>query len=108
MLLPMYGIWTAMKYSFTAYNYALAWVVELVNGFDSAIFLDITTNVARVSFSSCQDSPGASCCYSSGIIDVSHCIMAISCICTLLGAVFINKIDNLKKINKQVKVFFII
>ena len=59
-----------------------------VKGFGLASFMDIITCVVGTSYLGLQDGPGASSCYISGIFGVSHCIRAVSCICTHLGAIF--------------------
>ena len=61
-----------------------------VNGFSSDNFTDITIFVAITLYSGRQDGPGASCCYSAGIVVISHCIIAVSCIFILLGAILFN------------------
>ena len=63
-------------------------VVALVNSFGSASFINMATYVARTTFSGFQDGLEASYCYFFGIVIIPHCIMAVSCICTLLGVIF--------------------
>ena len=100
-LLPIYGIQTAMKYHFNTDSHALTWVAVQVNSFGSASFVENTTCIARTSYSGCWNGPGASWCYSTGIIAYLLCMMAVFCIHTLLGAIFFDKkIDLAKKINK--------
>ena len=89
----------AMKYRFNADSHALAWVVAPVNSFGSASFTDIAIYVTETSLSGCQDSPKVYCCYSSGAISVSRCIMAASCFNTLIKAIFSAKM-NKKKLSK--------
>ena len=86
-----------MKYHYNADNHTLACVIAPVNGFSSANFIDIAKCVDVTSYSSLQDGPGAFYCYSAGVIGISHCIMAVSCICTLLGAIFSIKTDKKSK-----------
>ena len=59
-----------------------------VKGFGSASFTDIITRVFRTSYSGLWDGPGASSCYVAGVVGVSLCIRAASCIRTPLGAIF--------------------
>ena len=58
-----------------------------VNSFSSASFMDIATCIAATSYSGPWDSLGASYGYFSGVVGVSRCIMAASCVYTLLGAI---------------------
>ena len=69
-------------------NHALAYIMAPVKGFGSASFMDIVTHVFRTSYSGLQDGPGASSCYVAGVVGVSRCIRAASCIHTWLGAIF--------------------
>ena len=39
----------AIKYHFKAANHAIAYIMAPVNGFSSAIFMDIATNIAGTS-----------------------------------------------------------
>ena len=59
-----------------------------VKGFDSDSFMDIATRVVRTSYLGLQDGPGASSSYVAGVVGISRCIRAVSCICTCLGAIF--------------------
>ena len=71
--------------------------MALVNGFRSAIFMDIAMCIAETYYSGLWVDPRASYCYSAGVVGVSHCIMAVSCIYTLLGAIFLIKTNKLSK-----------
>ena len=51
--LPIYGIWTAMKYHFNTDNHALACVIVPVKGFGSSDFTNITTHAAGTFYSGC-------------------------------------------------------
>ena len=73
---------------FRADNHALSCIVVPVNSFSSAIFTDIVIHISETSYFGHWDNPGASYCYSAGIVGVSHCIMAESCIRTLLRDIF--------------------
>ena len=74
-----------------------------VNGFDSASFTDIAIRIGWSSYSGLWDGPGTSYCSVAGVIGVSHCIMAASCIPTLLGAILTKETNKLSK-NKTNKV----
>ena len=65
-----------------------------INGFNSDILMNIAMNIAVTSYSGLWDGPGASYCYSSGVVGILHCIMAVSCTHTLLGAIFLIKTDK--------------
>ena len=78
-----------MKLRFRADNHALAYVVVPVKGFGSASFMDIITRMVGTSYLGLQDAPGASSCYVAGVVGVSRCIRAASCIRTRLGAIFL-------------------
>ena len=78
----------AIEYHFRADNHALSYIMALVNGFSSASFTDIAMVVAKTTYSSLWDGSGASYCCSAGVVGIPHCIMAVSCIYTLLGATF--------------------
>ena len=65
-----------------------------VNGFGLACFIDIARCVAKTSYSDLWDGLRASYCYSSGVVGISRCIMAASCIHTLLGANFLIKMNK--------------
>ena len=88
-----------MKYHYNADKNALTCVIAPVIGFSSASFTDITTCVARASYSGYQDGFGISYCYFAGITAVPHCIMAAYCISreSLLGAILFNKINKFNK-----------
>ena len=77
-----------MKECFRADNHALAYIVAPVKGFGSASFMDIVNCMVGTSYLGLQDGPGASSCYIAGVIGVSRCIGAASCIFTHLGAIF--------------------
>ena len=94
MSLPVYGIRIAIKYCLRADSHALAYVVAPVNGFGSASFMDITTCVVWNSYSGIWDGPGTSYCYVASVASVSRCIMAASCIRTLLGVIFSKKTNK--------------
>ena len=68
-----------------------------VNGFGSASFMDIATCVAGSSYSGLLDGPGASYCYAAGVVGISCCIIAASCIRTLLDAISSIRIGKLSK-----------
>ena len=72
----------------------------LVNGFGTANSTDIATLVAGTSYSCHWNGPRASYSCSKGIFFVLYCIMIVSCICTLFGAILLKK--NSKK-NQQIK-----
>ena len=74
-----------------------------VNGFGSDSFMDIAMCVGRSSYSGLWDGPGTSYYSVAGVVSISCCIMAASCIRTLLGAIFIKKMNKLSK-KKQIKV----
>ena len=76
MLLPVYEIWTAMKYHFRADNHTFTRVVVAVNGFSAANLTDITTCVASTSYSFYQDGPGAFYSYTAGIASNPCCMIA--------------------------------
>ena len=59
-----------------------------VKGFGSASFMDIIICVVGTFYLGLWDGPGASSCYDSGVVGVSRCIRAVSCIRTHLGAIF--------------------
>ena len=90
-LLPINRIQIAMKYCIKAENHAFACIMAPMDVFYSACFVDITTDIAGTSYFSCWDSFGTSCCYSVGIVDISYCIMAISCIPTILRTILFNR-----------------
>ena len=75
-----------------------------VNSFESAILIDIAMYMAGTSYSGFWDGLWASYCYSSGVIGILCCIIAVSCICTFLRAIFLIKTDkenkNSAKLNK--------
>ena len=73
-----------------------------VNSCSSASLMDIAMHMSGTSYSGCWGGFGASYSYFAGIFGVSHCIMAVSCIYTLLAAIFLIKVDKLiKKIVKK-------
>ena len=75
-----------------------------VNGFGSISFMYIAMCVAGISYSGFQDGPGASYSCSAGVVGILHCIMAESCIRTLLGAFSLIITDKLsKKFTKKIK-----
>ena len=82
---------------FRADNHALACAMVPLNGFISASFMHIAIQVAGTSYSGPRVGPGASYCYSAGVVGILCCIMAASCIHTLLGANFSIKTDKLNK-----------
>ena len=86
-----------MKYHFNADNHDFTCVVVPVNGFGSALLINMATCVLRTSCSSYQDSPRASCCCSAGIFIILCYIGAVSCISTLIEAILSYKMNNLKK-----------
>ena len=86
-----------MKHYFNANNHAIACFMAPVNGFTSANSTNTATHIAKASYSVCCDSPGASYFYSSSIIAVPYCILAASCIFTLLGAIFFNRLNKPNK-----------
>ena len=65
-----------------------------VNGFGLTSITEIATRVARTSYFCQHDGPGIFYGYFVGIVAVSHYIMAVSCICNILGAIFLRKINN--------------
>ena len=85
--LPMYCIRTAMKYHFKADNCLCACVMVPVICLSSANLTDITTPIAWTSYSYPLYSFGVSYNSSKGIAFVPFCIMATSCICTLLQSI---------------------
>ena len=86
-----------MKYCFNSDNHPFAYVITLVNGFNSANFIYIAAHIAGTSYSGCWDGPGASYCYSIGVFAVPLFIIAASCICTLLEAIFFKRINRFDK-----------
>ena len=68
-----------------------------VNTFGSDSFMDIATQVAGSSYSGLWDGPRASYCYVSGVVSILYCIMAASCIQTLLGAISLIKTTKKSK-----------
>ena len=68
-----------------------------VNGFSSASFKDVAICVVCTFYSGLWDDPGASYCYYACVVGILYCIIAVSCICTLLGAILLIKTDNLSK-----------
>ena len=108
MSLPIYGIWTFMNraayiqeslfaihgyqpYNSRAGNHACVCAIALVNGFNSANFIDISTLVVWTTYSCHQDGPWASYGYFAGSSSVLYWKMAESCIYTLLRAIFKKK-----------------
>ena len=85
---------------FQADNHAFTCIVALVNSFSLVSFMDIAMYVAGTSYSGLQGILGASYCYSSGVIGILHCIIAVLCIFTLLRAIFLIKTDKLNKKNQ--------
>ena len=100
VLVPMYKIWIAVKYCFKADNYALPCILVPVNCFGSASFIESATHIARTSYSGHQNGPTEFFCYTAGIVAILCCIMAVFCIYTLLGPIYLNKRIILEKINK--------
>ena len=78
--LPIYGIQTATRYHLKVDSHALTYIVAPVNGFGSASFTDIATQIASSSYSGLWDGPGAFFCYVAGVVGISRCIIAASCI----------------------------
>ena len=97
MSLLKYEKWIAMNYYFNTDNDAHACVVATVNGFSSASFTDNTICIGRPSFSGHWDGLGASYCCFARIIAIPYCILRVSCIHTLLGALFFRNINDFKK-----------
>ena len=87
MLLSIHGLQTAMKYHFKSDNHAHTCVIAPLYGFSLVILTDITTHVVWIYYSYHWDGPGASYIYFAGIASSFHCIMAVSCIYTLLEAI---------------------
>ena len=65
--------------------------MALINGFNSASFMDIVTHVPETSYSGLWDGFRASYCYSADVLSVSRCIITASCIHSLLGAISLIK-----------------
>ena len=82
--LPVYRIQIAMKYYFNADNHACTYALVLVNGFGLANLIDITTLVVVTSYSCYQAGSRVSYSYSVDILAIPYCIVAVSCIYTLL------------------------
>ena len=86
-----------MKYHFSAENHACACIMVSLNGLSSA---NSSNNNTFIDIDSCfchQDCLRASYGYFSGIATIPFCIMAASCICTLLRAIFFNRINKFSK-----------
>ena len=65
-----------------------------VKGFNSASLTYIATCVAISSYFCHLNDPGASYGYYTGIVAILYCIIAASCIHTLLRAIFLGKKDK--------------
>ena len=90
----------------------MCFVSALVNGFYSTPFISIAIYIVLISYSYHQDGPGAFYSYSAGIIvtipwcTVSQCIIAVSCSCTLIGAIYNDKLINI--LTQQMEAFKLI
>ena len=88
MLLHIYGIQTAIKYRFSADNHAPTCVRVQINGFSSVYLINFAVFIVGAFYFWHWESPRASYVYYAAIASVSHYIIAVSCTCTLLGAIF--------------------
>ena len=108
MVLPMYGMQTTMKYYFRVDSHACTCILVPVNEFNWANLIDTTSHVVWTSYTCHCDEPGASYSYSTGITCGPCCIIAVSFIFTLLGAVSKDKKIYSKNESFKINLSFIL